>query len=89
MIVRLKDTPTHTKKTTGPGFNSMIVRLKATSPTQYFGYSIKFQFYDSPIKRRKRVGKGGTSCEFQFYDSPIKRDTTRRVSSRSSGVSIL
>ena len=40
---------------------------------------LKFQFYDSPIKRQFRCVAFGKACqEFQFYDSPIKSRSKRQ-----------
>ena len=54
MIVRLKGLVETLTSVTMRSFNSMIVRLKALSPPNKFD-SLWFQFYDSPIKRKKNI----------------------------------
>ena len=58
-------------------FNSMIVRLKATSVT-LSQLLARFQFYDSPIKRKTIYVIEREKFAFQFYDSPIKRRFCQR-----------
>ena len=54
MIVRLKVSSSKEKRKTGGRFNSMIVRLKVTCEIFSYDPGSAFQFYDSPIKRKRR-----------------------------------
>ena len=50
----------------------MIVRLKDVRTCVFKDTTLEFQFYDSPIKRRRRLEACPRVVQFQFYDSPIK-----------------
>ena len=53
----------------------MIVRLKAACTCcSDIKITIKFQFYDSPIKSVQFLAEKFNGDLFQFYDSPIKRE---------------
>ena len=60
MIVRLKDRVSCTTQEERLCFNSMIVRLKGNA-LYASAQDMKFQFYDSPIKRfrEERMGWSG------------------------------
>ena len=74
MIVRLKVVASlYTMKVRDKSFNSMIVRLKADFQSSTMRSFTRFQFYDSPIKRRNVSATELSISMFQFYDSPIKR----------------
>ena len=83
MIVRLKVCNSPYARTTNKGFNSMIVRLKANPRRPIRKRSRSFQFYDSPIKSKRKNRKLlRPPNQFQFYDSPIKRlDNSLKVQS--------
>ena len=51
----------------------MIVRLKVLPGIVLAFANSKFQFYDSPIKRKTLSQISNRILAFQFYDSPIKR----------------
>ena len=53
MIVRLKAKVEVLETTRDTGFNSMIVRLKDRTDIFSYDPGSAFQFYDSPIKRRR------------------------------------
>ena len=50
----------------------MIVRLKDEFDSRRRTIDARFQFYDSPIKRRRHGRNRVQFYKFQFYDSPIK-----------------
>ena len=67
----------------------MIVRLKDIY-LQEKHVTIKFQFYDSPIKSIALGQYSLAEAKFQFYDSPIKsRHRTSIVRLERNWVSIL
>ena len=56
----------------------MIVRLKAIKHSPPSTAAVKFQFYDSPIKRIDNFSvMPYHDTLFQFYDSPIKSQTKK------------
>ena len=60
------------KKESPARFNSMIVRLKGLISCVDENNVMRFQFYDSPIKRGPCASWRCRGSKFQFYDSPIK-----------------
>ena len=55
----------------------------------YEALLFKFQFYDSPIKRKRLTVAEIAKKLFQFYDSPIKRAVTALIIKPYLVVSIL
>ena len=57
MIVRLKGHNSALRTLYKDGFNSMIVRLKGGQGISLSLKCLRFQFYDSPIKRFRKIFK--------------------------------